>query len=82
MKSSRGLGPLLYFGLLLVKTTTAGAQDVPGPVRGEIREQTSASPLPGAVLRWLADAPAATDNFPTAAADYLEFHAKAHAAKT
>ena len=69
MKSSRGLGPLLYFGLLLVKTTTAGAQDVPGPVRGEIREQTSASPLPGAVLRWLADAPAATDNFPTAAAD-------------
>ncbi|MFD1469428.1 TonB-dependent receptor domain-containing protein [Hymenobacter caeli] len=75
MKPLRGLGPLLPLGrllplLLFLGAPTPGqAQTAPGPVHGEITEQTTAAPLPGAVLRWLADAPAAADNFPTAAAD-------------
>ncbi len=71
MKLLRGPGPLLSFGLLLMPgaLASARAQTASGPARGEITEQTTAAPLPGAVLRWLADAPAATDNFPTATAD-------------
>lgn len=71
MKLLRGLVPLLTGGLLLAlgAPTPAQAQAVPGPVRGEITEQTTAAPLPGALLRWLADAPTAADNFPMATAD-------------
>lgn len=71
MKPLRGLGPLLPFGILcfLGGPTPVRAQTAPGPVHGEITEQTTAAPLPGAVLRWLADAPAAADNFPTTTAD-------------
>lgn len=54
---------------MLRPAAPAGAQNVPGPVQGEITEQTTAAPLPGAVLRWLADAPAAADNLPTTTAD-------------
>ncbi len=54
---------------MLRPAAPAGAQNVPGPVWGEITEQTTAAPLPGAVLRWLADAPAAADNLPTTTAD-------------
>lgn len=71
MKLSCGPGPLLSLCLLFFLGAPAwvGAQTVPGAVRGEITEQATAAPLPGAVLRWLADAPAATDNFPAATAD-------------
>ena len=42
---------------------------MPGLVRGEVTEQTTTAPLPGALLRWLANAPTAANNFPIVTAD-------------
>ncbi|UOQ96233.1 TonB-dependent receptor [Hymenobacter sp. 5317J-9] len=73
MKSTCGAFPLLFAffaGLGALQPQRALAQSAAiAPVRGEITEAGKATPLPGAVLRWLFDAPEASDPVVTASSD-------------
>ena len=73
MKPSRGRLPLLAFlGLLLaeMRPSQVHAQSATiAPVRGEVTEAGKATPLPGAVLRWLWDVPNAATPATTTISD-------------
>ncbi len=73
MKLKRGIIPLLAFaagGLAGLRPTAAQAQSATiAPVRGEVREAGNATPLPGAVVRWLLDAADAAAPTTTAVSD-------------
>ena len=60
MKPVGGILPHSFYLLLgaLLRPAAATAQSSTiAPVRGEVTEAGKATPLPGAVLRWLYDAP-------------------------
>ena len=71
MKPVSGLFPhsLFLLGVLLRPATAAAQSATIAPVRGEVTEAGKASPLPGAVLRWLYDAPDAGAPIITAVSD-------------
>ncbi|WP_046246957.1 TonB-dependent receptor plug domain-containing protein [Hymenobacter terrenus] len=72
MKPTRGKLPLFAFFALLagLRAGAARAQSaVIAPVRGEVTEAGKATPLPGAVLRWLPDASDADAPTTTATTD-------------
>ncbi|MCC2548674.1 TonB-dependent receptor [Hymenobacter sp. BT175] len=60
----RGL-PALLIAFTATLTAALAQSDLTLPVRGQVTDAATASPLPGAVVRWLPDAPgtaATTDN--------------------
>jgi outer membrane receptor for ferrienterochelin and colicin len=60
-----GLGPTVALGVLLgaaLPATAQSAADLIAPVRGQVTDATAATPLPGAVVRWLGTTEAATTN--------------------
>ena len=67
MTTIRGRFPLLAllsFLLAWLRPGTAGAQSATiAPVRGEVTEAGKATPLPGAVVRWLLDTPSVSGVF-------------------
>ncbi|MBF9222441.1 TonB-dependent receptor [Hymenobacter ruricola] len=73
MKPIRGAFPLLFAfltGAFALRPQWVRAQTATiAPVRGEITEAGKATPLPGALLRWLPDAPDANAPVITATAD-------------
>src|SRR5687767_11831672 len=73
MTTIRGRFPLLAllpFLLAWLRPGTAVAQSATiAPVRGEVTEAGKASPLPGAVVRWLLDAAEAEAPTTTAISD-------------
>jgi len=58
MQPFRGKAPLFILSAWLLATSARAQSSAIAPVRGEVTEAGKASPLPGAVVRWLLDADA------------------------